>query len=538
MKRILIGSLFLLFSSFAAQATVVNVTSYVTPGTTGTAANPWTSADGTAGIQAALAVLEATGTAPHDGVLYAPAGYYKITTRIDFTAKATNQVGQYVGDQALTFMGDGPLETILIGSTGGMVIDTTGRGHLKLEDFGIIQANSQEYPQSTLGIFQARGQVSGGSGYMNFPQHQTIRRVYIDLASQPTANGNHGSLGIYNRGAESGVYDNLQINADIPLTLTADNIYSISTTVTGLTHPSIAECTNNHIRGGNYTSMATSANSSWTNIVYATSIALQGSTDNTTIDGAILRKAADEATVAPLYAMRVYPDYGTLTAQTLGLRIHTIAVENYAGVLGNSAPLVGAEISATIQQNSSVPLILLGNSVAELRGSRIDITPSSSGNTQVVYDGMSTTAGMTNCTVLLPPTLRVQLPNSPNVGNRYFTETGTTLDAVNLPAKELTLATGANQNVALGVSSFARITGPGGAFSVGGFSGGVDGRVLYVWNFSGQQMTIKNIDTGSASGNRIYTNTNADVVLGPAESAVTFIYHAAAGVWVLMSSQG
>ncbi|MEA2489772.1 MAG: hypothetical protein QOH21_1564, partial [Acidobacteriota bacterium] len=318
MKRILIVTLAVLFSSFAAHAAVVNVTSYATGGT-GTAANPWTSIDGTAGIQAALTALEAT--PPYDGVLYAPAGYYKITTRIDFTAKSTNQVGQFAGDQALTLRGDGPLETILIGSTGGMVLDTTGRDFLNLEDFGIVQANSEQNPQSTIGIFQARGQKTvGGSGYMNFPQHQTIRRVYIDFASQPTANGNHGSLGIYNRGAESGVYDNLQINADIPLTLTADNIYSISTTVSGLTHPSIAECTNNHIRGGNYTTMATNANSGWANIIYATSIALQGSTDNTTIDGAILRKAGSgEESVAPLYSMQVYPDFVANSDRTLGL---------------------------------------------------------------------------------------------------------------------------------------------------------------------------------------------------------------------------
>ncbi len=107
--------------------------------------------------------------------------------------------------------------------------------------------------------------------------------------------------------------------------------------------------------------------------------------------------------------------------------------------------------------------------------------------------------------------------------------------ALSLKPAGNTLATGQNDNVTIGAVSVFEIFGPSGAFSVTGFAGGTDGRILMVWNSSGQAMTLKNNSSGSSAANRIATNTGADVTLRAGNSAATFFYDASSGFWVLMS---
>lgn len=99
-----------------------------------------------------------------------------------------------------------------------------------------------------------------------------------------------------------------------------------------------------------------------------------------------------------------------------------------------------------------------------------------------------------------------------------------------------TFASGTDNNdVAIGSNSFVRVSGPSGPFSVTGFAGGTDGRVLHVMSPI-YGMTIKNA-TGSALGNQILTLTGADVTLGSGASVASFLYDTAAGYWVLTSYQ-
>lgn len=100
----------------------------------------------------------------------------------------------------------------------------------------------------------------------------------------------------------------------------------------------------------------------------------------------------------------------------------------------------------------------------------------------------------------------------------------------------LTLANGANTDVALPSATFVAITGPTGAFSINSFASPVSGRLLVLYNTTAQDMTITNDATGTAA-NRILTLTGADVSL-TGTTIATLIYSAVSSRWILVSTQG
>ncbi len=102
-----------------------------------------------------------------------------------------------------------------------------------------------------------------------------------------------------------------------------------------------------------------------------------------------------------------------------------------------------------------------------------------------------------------------------------------------LRQKTLTLATGANSDItAVDTMTFYRITGPTGAFNVTGFTGGVDGRVLILYNTTTQPMTITNLATSGAA-NQINTLSANLVTVG--EGSVTLTYDATSSKWIVLS---
>jgi hypothetical protein len=94
------------------------------------------------------------------------------------------------------------------------------------------------------------------------------------------------------------------------------------------------------------------------------------------------------------------------------------------------------------------------------------------------------------------------------------------------------LANGTNRIVATNVAM--RIAaGPTAAFSVAGIDGGRDGRVLELWNDTGQTWTLNN-ESGveSVPANRILTASGSDVALGT-NAIVTLRYYGDRSRWVL-----
>jgi hypothetical protein len=97
------------------------------------------------------------------------------------------------------------------------------------------------------------------------------------------------------------------------------------------------------------------------------------------------------------------------------------------------------------------------------------------------------------------------------------------------------VANGLNSNIAAS-NSFVRLTGPSAVFSAGGFTGGVDGYELEIYNTVAFAMTIVNEDASSTAGNRIKTLTGANVTLRAGTSAARFKYDATDTRWVLLAT--
>ncbi len=96
------------------------------------------------------------------------------------------------------------------------------------------------------------------------------------------------------------------------------------------------------------------------------------------------------------------------------------------------------------------------------------------------------------------------------------------------------LVNGANNDLAIGNASWIRVgSGPTGPFSISGFAGPTDGRVVHVFSPL-YGMTIQNAGA-SALGHQILTLTGHDVTLGSGPSVASFIYDTAAGYWILRS---
>lgn len=105
------------------------------------------------------------------------------------------------------------------------------------------------------------------------------------------------------------------------------------------------------------------------------------------------------------------------------------------------------------------------------------------------------------------------------------------------PRNNVAVVNGANADVAIGSSTFIKLTGPTGVFSISGFTGGADGRVLTVYNSVAFAWTITNNATSTAA-NRILTLTGGDVVLRAGQSAASFRYDSVQSLWILISQNG
>jgi hypothetical protein len=95
----------------------------------------------------------------------------------------------------------------------------------------------------------------------------------------------------------------------------------------------------------------------------------------------------------------------------------------------------------------------------------------------------------------------------------------------------LTLTAGTNNNINISTGSFIRITGPAAAFTITGIAAGTDGRVVTLYNSTGQNMTIAN-DATSTAANRILTMSGANMVTTGA-GTVTMIYSTTDARWIV-----
>lgn len=100
----------------------------------------------------------------------------------------------------------------------------------------------------------------------------------------------------------------------------------------------------------------------------------------------------------------------------------------------------------------------------------------------------------------------------------------------------LTLVNGANNDISLATEySFYRLMGPTTVFSITGFTGGVDGRIITVVNATSYTMTISGA-TGSTAANQLLTGGSTFSV--SANGSATFMYNTTLTKWVLTGTSG
>lgn len=110
------------------------------------------------------------------------------------------------------------------------------------------------------------------------------------------------------------------------------------------------------------------------------------------------------------------------------------------------------------------------------------------------------------------------------------------LRTLKLPAQTLTLTNGLNNNLNTKGFSLIRVTGPTGAFTVSGISGGSVGSLILLHNDTIQNMTIANENASSGSNNRIQTMTGGDVT--STGVALAFLIYGLGNRWLLVSLNG
>lgn len=90
-------------------------------------------------------------------------------------------------------------------------------------------------------------------------------------------------------------------------------------------------------------------------------------------------------------------------------------------------------------------------------------------------------------------------------------------------------------DIAIGNSTFIRITGPTANFDISGFAGGVDGKILIVANNTEYPVKFKKEDSGSSASNQLLLYSDADVTVAK-NGGVIFIYSATLGKWFMIGN--
>lgn len=236
------------------------------------------------------------------------------------------------------------------------------------------------------------------------------------------------------------------------------------------------------------------------------------------------------------------------------------------GGAGDDALAIGTSTSATAARSAAIGS---GSAASGMDSLVLGTDATDDGHTNTVVLGTGATAtddnqvvlGSTTQTVVIPGRLDgVTVTNatlhgtagsitggtfasptltSPSLADATLTGTAVVNARTRLVHTTLaTLANGANAAVNAGDYTFLRLTaGPTAAFSIAGFAGGATGRLLIVYNATGQDLTIDNEGgSESVSTNRIITCTGTNLTI-TGSGCATFLYDGSAARWILVSAE-
>lgn len=118
--------------------------------------------------------------------------------------------------------------------------------------------------------------------------------------------------------------------------------------------------------------------------------------------------------------------------------------------------------------------------------------------------------------------------------------TSITADILRLPIGEYTAVNGSNDNIGPPSVTFVRISGPTGAFTITGVAsnagGPPNGRLMYLFNSTAQNMTIANESASSTAENRIITGTGGNIAT-VGTGTIQMIYSAPDSRWIVISNR-
>ncbi len=118
--------------------------------------------------------------------------------------------------------------------------------------------------------------------------------------------------------------------------------------------------------------------------------------------------------------------------------------------------------------------------------------------------------------------------------NRVDASADTITQGLTNGISSITCVNGSNENLTLPITGASfTLSGPTGAFSIGGFTNGFDGRRLTISNLTGQILTINSSDGSSSAANRIRTDNNANVTINP-NGSFTIVYNKGLTNWFLV----
>lgn len=102
----------------------------------------------------------------------------------------------------------------------------------------------------------------------------------------------------------------------------------------------------------------------------------------------------------------------------------------------------------------------------------------------------------------------------------------------------INLSNGLNNNITASDAVMIRIIGPSSSYSISGIDGGVDGRLLYLYNSTPFDLKILNDSPYSFSQNRILTlNSNNTNATSEGKSVTTLIYSEAESRWIIVAQR-
>jgi hypothetical protein len=170
------------------------------------------------------------------GKVYIPAGRYLVTRTINLTTgfkKGSDRKNMDIFYHAhTTIEGAGWHATQILGltrkpgRTDGVVFDCAGSGLITMRDLMITTPKGawtvDEPYASTMAIFLGRASTDINESTGWYCGEVLLDRIHIKLPSIPEANGNIGTIGIWNNGAESQSYNNINVWANLPVMLSFD----------------------------------------------------------------------------------------------------------------------------------------------------------------------------------------------------------------------------------------------------------------------------------------------------------------------------